>query len=79
MKASAMGSDGESAPIRTDNDPCLTGGGSIGGTSLLIMHPDTGVVVVGLINLGRADNEIVRDVVALFVQAASRQRTEQSH
>ncbi len=68
--------------VGTDSDGQQSlshGGSSIGGTSLLIMHPDTGVVVVGLINLGRADNEIVRDVVALFVQAASRQRTEQSH
>ena len=29
-------------------------GGSVGGTSLMIMQPDTGVVVVGLVNEGRA-------------------------
>ena len=45
-------------------------GGSVGGTSLLMMQPDTGVVVVGLINLTRADNSIVRDVLGLFVHAA---------
>jgi CubicO group peptidase (beta-lactamase class C family) len=67
---------------RTDSDgqPSLYhSGGSVGGTSLLIMHPDAGVVVVGLINLTRADNGIVRDILALFVEAVSHQRTELSH
>lgn len=48
-------------------------GGSVGGTSLLMMQPETGVVVVGLINLSSADLSIVREVLALFVEAAAGQ------
>ena len=44
-------------------------GGSVGGTSLMIMRPDSRVVVVGLINLGRANNEVVRQVLAVFDEA----------
>lgn len=47
-------------------------GGSVGGTSLMMIQPETGVVVVGLINLSSADLSIVRDVLALFVEAADR-------
>ena len=32
----------------------------------MIMRPDTRVVVVGLINQGRADNGVVREVLARF-------------
>ncbi len=46
-------------------------GGSVGGTSLLIMQPDTRVVVAGTINLSRADLDVVNAVLRLFVEAAS--------
>ena len=46
-------------------------GGSVGGTSLMVMEPDTGVVVVGLINLTRANNGVVREVLDLFIDAAA--------
>jgi len=46
-------------------------GGSVGGTSLLVMQPDVRVVVVGLINLSNADLSVVRSVLRLFVEAAS--------
>ncbi|MBM42219.1 MAG: D-alanyl-D-alanine carboxypeptidase [Acidobacteria bacterium] len=51
-------------------------GGSIGGTSLMIMQPETGVVVVGLINLSGAQNGVVRDVLRLFVGAADMTTSE---
>ena len=44
-------------------------GGSVGGTSMMIMQPDTRVVVVGLINMSRANNSVVREVLGLFVEA----------
>ena len=50
-------------------------GGSVGGTSLLVMRPDAQVVVVGLINLTQANNSIVRDVLTLFARAVSDSRT----
>lgn len=46
-------------------------GGSVGGTSLLIMQPDTRVVVAGTINLSGADLAVVNQVLRLFVEAAS--------
>ena len=46
-------------------------GGSVGGTSLMVMEPDSRVVVVGLINLTRADNGVVTDVLDLFIDAAA--------
>ena len=46
-------------------------GGSVGGTSLMIMEPDTGVVVAGLINLTGANNDVVREVLELFIAAAA--------
>ena len=46
-------------------------GGSVGGTSLMVMEPDTRVVVVGLINLTGANNSVVRDVLDLFIDAAA--------
>ena len=46
-------------------------GGSVGGTSLMVMEPETGVVVVGLINLTRANNGVVREVLDLFIDAAA--------
>ena len=49
----------------------LHSGGSVGGTSLMVMQPDTRVVVVGLINLSGANNTVVRDVLELFVDAAA--------
>lgn len=51
-------------------------GGSIGGTALMIMQPETGVVVVGLINLSGAQNGVVRDVLRLFVGAADMTTSE---
>ena len=46
-------------------------GGSVGGTSLMVMEPETRVVVVGLINLTGANNGVVREVLNLFVDAAA--------
>ena len=46
-------------------------GGSVGGTSLMVMEPETGTVVVGLINLTRANNGVVREVLDLFIDAAA--------
>ena len=46
-------------------------GGSVGGTSLMVMQPDTRVVVVGLINLSGANNVVVRRVLDLFVDAVA--------
>lgn len=46
-------------------------GGSVGGTSLMVMEPETGVVVVGLINLTGADNGVVREVLGRFIDAAA--------
>ena len=46
-------------------------GGSVGGTSLMIMQPETRVVVVGLINLTRANNGVLREVLRRFIDAAS--------
>jgi len=46
-------------------------GGSVGGTSLMIMQPETRVVVAGLINLTGANNEVVREVLRRFIDAAS--------
>ena len=46
-------------------------GGSVGGTSLMAMEPETGTVVVGLINLTRANNGVVREVLDLFIDAAA--------
>ena len=46
-------------------------GGSVGGTSLMVIEPDTRVVVVGLINLTRADNRVVTEVLDLFIDAAA--------
>jgi serine beta-lactamase-like protein LACTB len=46
-------------------------GGSVGGTSLMIMQPETRVVVAGLINLTGANNEVVREVLGRFVDATS--------
>ena len=50
-------------------------GGSVGGTSLMVMEPESRVVVVGLINLTRANNDVVREVLDLFIDAAA-PRTE---
>ncbi len=46
-------------------------GGSVGGTSLMVMEPETRVVVVGLINLTGADNRVVREVLDRFIDAAA--------
>lgn len=46
-------------------------GGSVGGTSLMVMEPETRVVVVGLINLTGADNGVVREVLDRFIDAAA--------
>ncbi|MXZ70361.1 MAG: beta-lactamase family protein [Acidobacteria bacterium] len=49
-------------------------GGSVGGTSLMVMEPSTRVVVVGLINLTRADNSVVTEVLDLFIDAVAAAR-----
>ena len=49
-------------------------GGSVGGTSLMVMEPETRVVVVGLINLTRANNGVVREVLDLFIDAVGAQQ-----
>ena len=46
-------------------------GGSVGGTSLMVMEPETRVVVVGLVNLTGANNSVVREVLDLFIDAAA--------
>ena len=46
-------------------------GGSVGGTSLMVIEPESRVVVVGLINLTRANNGVVREVLDLFIDAAN--------
>ena len=45
-------------------------GGSVGGTSILAVHPDTGVVVAALVNLSGADLSLGREIFAMFVEAA---------
>ncbi len=50
------------------------GGGSMGGTSLLLVQPEARVVVVGMINLSSADLSVLRAVFNLFVEAASGNR-----
>ena len=50
-------------------------GGSVGGTSLMVMEPETRVVVVGLINLTGADNGVVREVIDRFIDAAAASKT----
>lgn len=42
-------------------------GGAIGGTSLLVIQPDTGVVVAAMINMSNANLEVVQELVSLFV------------
>ena len=51
-------------------------GGSVGGTSLMVMEPESRVVVVGLINLTRANNGVVREVLDLFIDAATEPHTK---
>ena len=46
-------------------------GGSVGGTSLMVVQPDTRVVAAGLINLSGANNSVVREVLDLFIDAAA--------
>ena len=45
------------------------GGGSVGGTSLLQIAPDAGLVVVAMVNLSSADLAVVREVFDLFHHA----------
>lgn len=47
------------------------GGGSVGGTSLLIVQPDARVVLAACINLSSADLSVAQEVLRLFVEAAS--------
>ena len=46
-------------------------GGSVGGTTLLTMNPDTGVIVAMAINLSGADLSVGRRVMQLFLDAQS--------
>ncbi len=60
--------------VRTDGEGrqlLSHSGGSVGGTSLVVMQQDTRVVVVGLINLTRANNGVVREVLSLFLDAVA--------
>lgn len=43
-------------------------GGAIGGTSLLVIQPDTGVVVAAMVNMSNANLDIVQQIVSLFVE-----------
>ncbi len=47
-------------------------GGAIGGTSRLVLQPDTGVVVAAMINMSNANLEIVQELVSLFVAYVQR-------
>ena len=63
--------------IRTDDEGrrlLYHSGGSVGGTSMMIMQPDTGIAVVGLINLTGARNGVVREVLGLFVDEVAQER-----
>ena len=58
--------------IQSDDDGRLLlghSGGSVGGTSLMLIQPDTGVVIVGLINMSGARNGVLREVLQIFVEA----------
>jgi serine beta-lactamase-like protein LACTB len=46
-------------------------GGSVGGTTLMSMNPETGVIVAMAINLSRADLSVGRRVMQLFLDHAS--------
>ncbi|GIV57905.1 MAG: serine hydrolase [Rhodothermaceae bacterium] len=46
-------------------------GGSVGGTSILLIQPETRVVVVALVNLSGADLRLGREVFDRFVAAAA--------
>lgn len=48
-------------------------GGSVGGTTLLTMNPETGVIVAMAINLSGADLSVGRRVMQLFLDAQSPQ------
>lgn len=43
-------------------------GGAIGGTSLLVIQPDTGVVVAAMVNMSNANLDVVQQIVSLFVE-----------
>lgn len=47
-------------------------GGAIGGTSLLVIQPDTGVVVAAMINVSNANLGVVQELVSLFVATVQR-------
>ena len=47
-------------------------GGAIGGTSLLVIQPDAGVVVAAMINMSNANLEVVQELVSLFVATVQR-------
>ena len=49
------------------------GGGSVGGTSILVMQPDTEVVLAAMINMTAANLEVADTVLSLFVEAAANQ------
>tara|TARA_Y100000588_G_scaffold393793_1_gene511179 strand:- start:2477 stop:3352 length:876 start_codon:yes stop_codon:yes gene_type:complete len=58
--------------IQSDDDGRLLlghSGGSVGGTSLMLIQPDTRVVIVGLINMTGAKNRVLREVLQIFVEA----------
>jgi CubicO group peptidase (beta-lactamase class C family) len=58
--------------VQTDGDGRrLLGhsGGAVGGTSLMLIQPETRVAIVGLINLTSAQNGVLREVLRIFVEA----------
>ncbi len=64
---------GWNVEVRADNRRYYSHrGGAIGGTSLLVIQPDTGVVVAAMINMGNADLEVVQELVSLFVATVQR-------
>lgn len=40
--------------------------GAIGGTSLLVIQPDTGVVVAAMVNMSNVNLDLVQQIISLF-------------
>lgn len=53
-------------------------GGAIGGTSLLVIQPDTGVVVAAMVNMSGANLNVVQELVSLFVREARHPGTQKN-
>ncbi len=64
---------------RSDRLRCFShSGGAIGGTSLLVIQPDTGVVMAAMINMSDANLNVVQELVSLFVREAQRPGTQKN-